>query len=159
QTFATYPSQIEGGPVWAQTRVSTNPILTQGDSLDVLVALNRQAYETHIADLRDGGILIYNSRDFDTAPPGNTIGLDAETLGREAGNPRAANVIMIGAVAQLASMSKELFVNWIKERFTRGRPNDQEIIDGNVIALDIGIDAANKSGYSVEQLDAAPPPG
>ena len=42
QTFATYPSQIEGGPVWAQTRISTNTILTQGDQLDVLVALNRQ---------------------------------------------------------------------------------------------------------------------
>ena len=35
QTFATYPSQIEGGPVWAQTRISTNTILTQGDQLDV----------------------------------------------------------------------------------------------------------------------------
>src|SRR5437588_8490268 len=58
QTFATYPSQIEGGPVWAQTRVSTNEILTQGDQLDVLVALNHAAYETHIADLREGGVLI-----------------------------------------------------------------------------------------------------
>ena len=73
QTFATYPSQIEGGPVWAQTRISTNPILTQGDQLDVLVALNRQAYENHIADLRDGGIVIYNSKDFDTALTGLKI--------------------------------------------------------------------------------------
>lgn len=156
QTFATYPSQIEGGPVWAQTRVSTNEILTQGDQLDVLVALNRQAYETHITDLRDGGILIYNSRDFDTAPEGNVIGLDAEGLARETGNPRAANVIMIGAVAQLASMPKQLFADWIKERFTRGRPTDQEIIDGNVKALDVGIEAAIQSGYGVDELD--PPP-
>ncbi|MEZ4554821.1 MAG: 2-oxoacid:acceptor oxidoreductase subunit alpha [Dehalococcoidia bacterium] len=157
QTFATYPSQIEGGPVWAQTRVSTNKILTQGDQLDVLVALNRQAYETHISDLRDGGVLIYNSRGFDTEPPGNVIGLDAEALARETGNPRAANIIMIGAVAELASMRADYFVDWIKERFTRGRPNDAEIIGGNVKALEVGIQAARSSGYSVEALDEATP--
>jgi len=156
QTYATYPSQIEGGPVWAQTRVSTNEILTQGDQLDILVALNRQAYETHIGDLREGGVLIYNSRDFDTEPPGNVIGLDSEGLARETGNPRAANVIMIGAVAQLASMPAEYFQDWIKERFTRGRPSDQEIIEGNIKALDVGLQAANMSGYSVDSLDAPP---
>ena len=158
QTFATYPSQIEGGPVWAQTRVSTNEILTQGDQLDVLVALNRQAYENHIADLRDGGILIYNSHDFDTPPLGKVIGLDAEALARETGNPRAANVIMIGAVAQLALMPQQYFVDWIKDRFTRGRPSDAEIIEGNVKALQVGIDAAIASGYSVDPLDVPPTP-
>lgn len=158
QTFATYPSQIEGGPVWAQTRVSTNEILTQGDQLDVLVALNRQAYETHIGDLREGGVLIYNSRDFDTEPPGSVIGLDAESLARETGNPRAANIIMIGAVAQLASMPAQYFQDWVKDRFTRGRPNDQEIIGGNIKALDVGIAAAQASGYGVEALDVPPTP-
>ena len=98
QTFATYPSQIEGGPVWAQARISTNEILTQGDQLDILVALNRQAYETHISELRDGGIVIYNSKDFDTAPPGNAIGFDVDQLARDTGNPRAGNFIMIGSV-------------------------------------------------------------
>jgi 2-oxoglutarate ferredoxin oxidoreductase subunit alpha len=156
QTYATYPSQIEGGPVWAQTRVSTNEILTQGDQLDILVALNRQAYETHISDLREGGVLIYNSRDFDTEPPGNVIGLDSEGLARETGNPRAANVIMIGAVAQLASMPADYFRDWIKERFTRGRPSDAEIIEGNVKALDVGFQAAEVSGYSVDSLDEPP---
>ena len=54
QTYATYPSQIKGGPTWAQTRISTKPILHDGDALDVLVVLNRDAYEAHVSDLRDG---------------------------------------------------------------------------------------------------------
>jgi 2-oxoglutarate ferredoxin oxidoreductase subunit alpha len=156
QTFATYPSQIEGGPTWAQTRVSTNKILTQGDQLDVLVALNRQAYETHIGELRQGGVLIYNSKDFDEPPVGNAIGLDVDQLARATGNPRAANIIMIGAVAQLASMPAEYFRQFIESRFRRGRANDQEIIDGNIKALDVGFDAAAASGYRVNPLD--PPP-
>ena len=157
QTFATYPSQIEGGPTWAQTRVSTNPILTQGDQLDVLVALNRQAYETHIGDLREGGILVYNAKDFDTDPAGSTIGLDVDALARSTGNPRAANIIMIGAVAQLASMPANYFTDFIRERFTRGRPNDAEIIEGNIRALDIGIQEAKASGHGVTPLDPPPP--
>ena len=36
-TFATYPSQIKGGPAWGQARISSEPILTPGDALDVLV--------------------------------------------------------------------------------------------------------------------------
>ncbi len=44
QTFATFPSQILGGPTWTQTRISTSPILSSGDELDVLVAFNEEAY-------------------------------------------------------------------------------------------------------------------
>ncbi len=156
QTFATYPSQIEGGPVWAQARISTNEILTQGDQLDILVALNRQAYENHIGELRDGGIVIYNSKDFDTAPPGNAIGFDVDQLARDTGNPRAGNFIMIGSVAQLASMPLQYFTEFVKERFTRGRPNDQEIIDGNNKAIVVGAEKATESGYAVEALDEPP---
>ncbi|MBM4415435.1 MAG: 2-oxoacid:acceptor oxidoreductase subunit alpha [Chloroflexi bacterium] len=156
QTFATYPSQIEGGPTWAQTRVSTNVILTQGDQLDVLVALNRQAYETHIGELREGGVLIYNSKDFDEQLGGLSIGLDVDSLARATGNPRAANIIMIGAVAQLASMPADYFRQFIEARFRRGRANDQEIIDGNIKALNVGFEEAAASGYRVNPLD--PPP-
>ncbi|MSQ36028.1 MAG: hypothetical protein EXR63_02635, partial [Dehalococcoidia bacterium] len=156
QTFATYPSQIEGGPTWAQTRVSTNTILTQGDQLDVLVALNRSAYETHIGELREGGVLIYNSKDFDEQLGGLSIGLDVDNLARATGNPRAANIIMIGAVAQLASMPADYFRQFIEARFRRGRANDDEVINGNIKALDVGFEAAAASGYQVNSLDAPP---
>ena len=47
QTFATFPSQITGGPTWMQARISTEPILSRGDFLDVLVVFNESAYENH----------------------------------------------------------------------------------------------------------------
>ena len=43
QTFATFPSQILGGPTWTQTRISDQPVLSSGDALDVLVAFNQEA--------------------------------------------------------------------------------------------------------------------
>ena len=38
QTFATFPSQITGGPTWMQTRISIDPVLSRGDEVDVLVS-------------------------------------------------------------------------------------------------------------------------
>ena len=52
QTFATFPSQILGGPTWTQTRISTTPVLSSGDQLDVLVAFNKEAYDQLPGDLK-----------------------------------------------------------------------------------------------------------
>jgi len=153
QTFATYPSQIKGGPTWAQTRISTQEVLTQGDQLDILVALNEAAYEEHLPDLREGGIVIYSAEDFHVDDP-RALGLEVNKLAREAGNPRGANMVMIGAVAQLANMPADYFVTFIRARFTRGRPNDEEIIAGNIKALDMGIQRALASGLTVGSIDA-----
>ena len=62
-TYSTFPSQILGGPTWTQARISDAPILSAGDDVDVLVAFNREAYETHYSEVRDGGVIIYNSND------------------------------------------------------------------------------------------------
>ena len=62
-TYATFPSQIMGGPTWTQARISDQPILSAGDDVAVLVAFNREAYETHGSEVREGGVIIYNSDD------------------------------------------------------------------------------------------------
>ena len=61
QTFATFPSQITGGPTWMQARISTTPVLSRGDELDVLVVFNEYAYEAHKDEVRDGGVILYDS--------------------------------------------------------------------------------------------------
>ena len=157
QTYATYPSQIKGGPTWAQTRISTTPILHDGDALDVLVVLNRDAYEHHIGELRDGGVLVYNAEDFELDSNGSAIGLDVEALARSTGNPRAANMVVIGAVAALGGMPAEYFEDFIRVRFTRGRDNDEQIIEANIAALKLGVEEVAKTGFRVADLDDPPP--
>ena len=156
QTYATYPSQIKGGPTWAQTRISTEPILHDGDALDVLVVLNREAYEDHIGELRDGGVLVYNAEDFELESNGNAIGLAVDELARSTGNPRAANMVVIGAVAALGGMPPDYFEDFITVRFTRGRPNDEQIITANIQALGLGFDEVMKTGFKVADLDDPP---
>jgi 2-oxoglutarate ferredoxin oxidoreductase subunit alpha len=64
KTYVTCPSQIMGGPTLAQARISTDPVLSYGDELDVLVAFDREAYDTHQDEVREGGVIVYNSEDF-----------------------------------------------------------------------------------------------
>ena len=157
QTFATYPSQITGGPVWAQARISTEEVLTAGDELDVLVALDRYAYDNHHGELRDGGIVIYNSEEYDLEGVPNSFGIEIDRLARETGNARASNMIMVGAVGQLASMPQQYFDDFVRVRYSRGREGDDAIIESNIRALTMGYEAVATSGLHVEQIDPPPP--
>ena len=155
-TFSTFPSQIKGGPAWGQARISSEPTLTPGDYLDVLVAQNRYAYDHNIEDLREGGIVVFNSEEFEIEDAGRTLGLPADKMAREAGNPLASTIILIGAVAKMAGVDLSAIEDFITKRWTRGRAGDQAIVDGNIAALRMGAVEAEKSGLSLEALEAAP---
>ncbi|MEK9675994.1 MAG: 2-oxoacid:acceptor oxidoreductase family protein, partial [Chloroflexota bacterium] len=65
QTHSTFPSQIMGGPASSQVRISTTPVLSSGDGVDVLASLNQYAYDNHNQDLNDGGVTVYNAEEYD----------------------------------------------------------------------------------------------
>src|SRR4030066_930318 len=60
-TFRSYPPEIKGGHAWFQVRVGNRPVLSLGDGVDVLIAFDQEAYETHRDDLNAGAVLIYDS--------------------------------------------------------------------------------------------------
>ena len=160
QTFSTFPSQIRGGPTWTQTRISTEPVLSSGDELDVLVAFNEYAYETHRDEVAETGVIIYNSEEFELEPDGKSFGMRFDELARSTGNARAANMVVMGALAYLVGISQRILEDFVTKRFTRGRPNDQQIIESNHVALGLGRAEAEKSGFSLGELaDSIPPEG
>jgi len=159
QTFSTFPSQIMGGPASSQVRISTTPVLSSGDFVDVLVVLNQYAFDNHIQDLnQENGVCIYNAQDCVPSGEGNYFGIDADKLAKESGNTRAANMVILGAVAKLIDFKLESIESFIKDRFTRGRPGDEEIIKSNIIALSSGAKIAEKSGFNVGSLAPSKPP-
>ena len=152
QTFATFPSQILGGPTWTQARISTSPVHSSGDDLDVLVAFNREAYETHSGEVSDGGVIIYNSGEFELEADGRSLGMSFDALAKSTGNARAANMVVIGALASLVNMPQKILDDYITKRFTRGRDNDQQIIESNLQAMSLGRNEASASGFSLGEL-------
>jgi len=155
QTYATFPSQILGGPVHTQVHISTTPTLSDGDDVDVLVAFSEDGFNNHKDDLVPEGVIIYNSGEFD--PPGDSqsFGLPFDEIAKEVGNARASNMVVLGAIAPLANFPLEALKAYVTKRFTRGRPGDEEIVEANSKALDRGAEAARKSGFSLTELEPA----
>jgi len=158
QTHSTFPSQIMGGPASSQVRISTTPVLSSGDGVDVLVALNQYAFDHHIDDLNENGVTVYNAEEYDLPEGGHYFGIKADELAKSTGNARAANMVTIGAVAHLIDFSLVEIDEFITQRFTRGRPGDDEIIEANIKAVRLGVDVAKSSGFTVGQLEAPTAP-
>src|SRR6201985_3548688 len=70
-TFPDFPAEIRApqgtlaGVSGFQVHFSSKDIYTPGDTVDALVAMNPAALITNIVDLRQGGVLIVNSDEFD----------------------------------------------------------------------------------------------
>ena len=157
-TFATFPSQILGGPTWTQSRISTQAVLSPGDQVDVLVAFNREAYATHKEAVKEGGVVIYNSEDFQLEEDAQSVGLKVDALAKSTGNTRAANMVVIGALAHLVNMPQRYLEDFVTTRFTRGRAEDDQIIKSNIVALSLGRDSVASSGFSLGELAPPQPP-
>ncbi len=160
-TYVTFPSQIMGGPTWSQCRISTTPALSNGDALDVLVAFNEEAFEVHHDEVTSEGILVYDSAAFDLPPSGqamNVVALPFEELGKSTGNPRAANMVILGAIQHFVEWPEQYLKDFNVRRFSRGRANDEQIVAANAMGLDLGRDAAKQSGYSLGELAPPEPP-
>ena len=154
-TFATFPSQILGGPTWTQARISVDTVLAPGDDVDVLVAFNQAAYDAHHEDVRKDGVVIFNSSEFELEGDDRSFGLPIDDLAKSTGNNRAANMVIMGALAHLVNMPQENLVSFVEERFSRGRAEDAEIIKSNIEALNLGRTHIADSGFTLGEL--APP--
>ena len=154
-TFATFPSQILGGPTWTQARISVDPVLAPGDDVNVLVAFNQEAYDAHREDVLTDGVVIFNSTEFQLEGDDRSFGLPFEELARSTGNNRAANMVIMGALAHLINMPQENLIGFVEDRFNRGRSEDAEIIRSNIEALNLGRSHTAESGFSLGEL--APP--
>src|SRR5215831_9732069 len=70
-TLPDFPAEIraprgtKAGVSGFQVHFSSKDIYTPGDTVDALVAMNPAALITNIVDLRQGGVLIVNSDEFD----------------------------------------------------------------------------------------------
>ena len=98
-TFRTFPAEIMGGHVMYQARIGQERVLSQGDRMDVLVAMNQEGFDNHIDELRPGGCLVYNSDVF--TPPESPdyllYAIPVTQLSKELNFPRGTNLIMVVA--------------------------------------------------------------
>jgi len=138
-TFRTYPAEIKGGHAWYQIRVSDKPALSMGDGIDVLIAFDEEAYQKHIGELNEGGVLIYDSDRVKPETNGHYVdyAIPFQTIARkELDFQRGKNVLVLGIMAGLFGLAPDPLEDLVRRRLARRA----ELLEKNLHALHYGYD-------------------
>lgn len=129
-TYMTIPATISGGPSIFQVRLGTGEVLSAGDEVDILVAFYQHSYQNHIATLRDGGLLIYDS---DVVQPElnptryRALGVPISSQTVEAiggtGKDKGKNMFVLGLVARLFDLDRAKLESML-EAYYRSKGDD-----------------------------------
>ncbi len=146
-TYNYYQSIIRGGQSWYQVRASDRRVKSQGDGLDILIALNKDALERHTnpmineggaSPLGKDGIAIFDSSMTDYKKE------DVQYLSMPLGdiaskhskNALMKNTVAIGAAMAAISMNFDTLAEVIRDQFG----NKGEVAEENVKAAKEGYD-------------------
>ena len=143
-----FPSNIQGLPTWFEVRVNEKGYLGRREGIDIAVAMNPQSYGQDIAELKEGGYLIYDSswkRDFGRDDI-NILEIPLTKLCvQEFTNPKQRllfkNLGYVGLLASILEMDKDIYISLIEEQF-KGK---EKLIEPNIKALEIGYKYAEEN--------------
>ncbi len=142
-TFMTIPSTISGGPSIFQVRIGSGEVLSAGDEADVLLAFYQHSYEDHIASVKKGGIVLYDSDHVVPKPEWQEAyhhvgvpiaGLTVEAIGGTA-KDKGKNIFALGLVAKMFDLNLPKLEKLIRERFTG---KDESIVNNALAAFHAG---------------------
>ena len=160
-TFTTFPAEIKGGPAMKQIRASSDPVLSQGDQVDVLVAFNEEAWQLHHQSLRPGAALIYDPDECEPQSNGDyhAYPIPFHQIARqEVGAMMSMNVVILGILSSFMNLPEEFVGELVRQKYLR-RAN--EIVQQkNALALELGykhgrehIPAENRQNIDVKKTE------
>ena len=140
----SYGPEMRGGTANCSVIVSDDPVASPlVDKADVIVAMNRPSLDKFEEHVKPGGVLVINSSIIDRKAERDDIQVvccDATRIAEAVGNPKGANVAILGAMLQKVpvvddeKMSEAIRIE-LGERKAKFLP-------GNMKALQAGKDAA-----------------
>lgn len=147
-----------GGDVQSNLRLSDKPIasdLIPTGQADLIISLEPMEALRYLPYLNKDGWLVTNTKPYMNIPnypemekvmaelnklPHKVL-LDVETVAKEIGSPRTANMVMLGAATPFLRIDYEKIADGIRSIF--GRKGD-EIVSVNLKALQAGYEIATK---------------
>jgi len=151
-----FPSNIEGLPTWFDVRVSPQGYQCRSREVDILVALNIGTWNTDVANVKPGGVVVHEAK-YPVAGPTQRDDLTyyavpfaqlaKEKISSEGMRKYLANMIYVGVLAQLLGIELEAIESALRDQFRR-KP---AAVDTNMQAVRVGHD------YAAENLAKADP--
>ena len=145
-----------GGDVQSNLRLSTDPIwsdLIPEGKADVVISMEPMESLRYLPYLAETGTIVTSSKPFINIPnyPDETtlqaeldalpsvVKLDIDSVAKEAGNPRGANMVLLGMAAPyIGILSVEQLRNAISIIFAR---KGEDIVASNLNTFDMGVAA------------------
>ncbi len=159
-----FPSNIQGLPTWYEIRVNKDGYTARAPRFDLVVALNPSTYQRDVAEVRQGGFLLYDSSwPLDAALRRQDVSLLGIPFGRLCGEAFQGdrerqlmrNIAYAGALVAFLNIDMGIIEGMIREQFGR-KP---ALLESNFKALRLGHDFA-KANFScplpfhLERMDA-----
>src|SRR5439155_5613013 len=122
-----------------QVRIGNQPIKSMGDYADVLVCLNKEAFDRNIVDLSHGGVLVYDPSDF-TPDAGDFIAYAVpfnEIARKQVQLFQTKNMVMLGAICGLFGPPLEAIVQVVESKLSTSRKANATLMEKNLLALNI----------------------
>lgn len=124
-----YMSRIRGGHNFMQIRVGTEPLTSAKEEIDILIALNKFSITKHQERIKENGYILFDGEiDFD-----NAYNIPAKEIAKDLGNPKVANIALVGAALKLLDINLNS-VNPILKKYFKS----EEIASINSNALQAG---------------------
>jgi len=148
-----------GGDVQSNLRLSSDPIhsdLIPRGAADLIVSLEPMEALRYVPYLAPQGWIITNTVPFVNIPDyppmesvmaeldklPRVIAIDVDTLAKEVGSPRSANMVLLGATAAvLGILDPDKLRDGIRRIFGR---KGEAIVEANIKAFDAGLASAQK---------------
>ncbi|MBQ6084867.1 MAG: indolepyruvate oxidoreductase subunit beta [Bacteroidaceae bacterium] len=146
-----------GGDVQSNLRLSTDPIwsdLIPEGKADVVISMEPMESLRYLPYLAEMGTIVTSSKPFINIPNypdeatlqaeldalPSVVKLDIDSVAKEAGNPRGANMVLLGMAAPyIGILSVEQLRNAISVIFAR---KGEAIVESNLKAFDMGVEAS-----------------
>jgi 2-oxoglutarate ferredoxin oxidoreductase subunit alpha len=133
-----YESRIRGGVNSTEIIVSSQPVNTFVDKIDLLLVLNNGVVD-HLATRIDEDTLVLgekeNISDSEREKLSKYHAIPIEDLAKEAGKKIYSNSVVVGVICGLFGLKEEVVTNTLENYFSK---KGSDIVDNNINAMQIG---------------------
>lgn len=121
-----YESRVRGGHNFFRVRAAEAEVGAMSETLDILVALDRESIDLHREEVAPRGVIIFDRDKVGEAQgPGNLLGLPLEQAAVEtAGSRQAANMVAVGAAMALLGYDVAALGGLVRDHFGGGKAGD-----------------------------------
>ncbi|MCT8139890.1 2-oxoacid:acceptor oxidoreductase subunit alpha [Anaerobacillus sp. CMMVII] len=138
--YRHFSSRIKGGHTNNKIRVSSKAINSISDDLDILVAFDQETIDVNIHELREGGVVIADSKFNPKLPEGSKGTMYAvpfTDIASELGTTLMKNMVAVGASSAVLGLAPESYREVVEEIFSR---KGSSVVEKNMEAIKRGAE-------------------